>query len=401
MLRRNLPFLKGTVYLDSASVSPAPSFVLRKMDLYHREFPFNYGVGVFKKSERCRSEVDKARRAVAQFIGAYPEEVIFTKNTTEAINLVSSGLTWNPGDEVIVTELEHQSNLIPWFRLKREKGVKVKVVKLNREGFIDPGSIVRALSRKTRLVAMTHVSNLLGTVQNVEEVGHLVQGSRVLFMVDGAQSVGRIPVNFGNIRCDFFAGCGRKALMGPQGTAFLFGKRDRLKKLRPLMLGSRGANVIPPLKYGLEPIPFRFESGVLNTSGFVGLGSAAEYLKQVGLQKIAGRIRELTSVLLGGLKEIEGIKIYGSQSTDGQAGILSWNLEGYDCHEVARALDKKGILVASGVQGSPLAMKGLGAKGVVRTSLHYYNTEKEIDRLLKGMTLLMSNRGSKGLRQRS
>jgi len=168
--------------------------------------------------------VDKARGSVAQFIGVHPGEVIFTKNTTEAINLVSSGLTFNSGDEVIVTELEHQSNLIPWFRLKKEKGVKVKVLKANSEGFIDPGAIVRALSRQTKLVTMTHVSNLLGTIQNVEEVGRLVQGSGVLFMVDGAQSVGRIPVNIGNICCDFFAGCGRKALMGPQGTAFLFGK---------------------------------------------------------------------------------------------------------------------------------------------------------------------------------
>jgi len=388
MLRRNLPFLKGNVYLDSASVSPAPSFVLGKMDVYHRQFPFNYGVGVFRKAERCKAEVDRARSSIARLIGAKPEEIVFTKNTTEAINLVASGLKFTPGDEIIVTELEHQSNLIPWFCLEKEKGVRVKVIEADQNGLIDLSKVVRSLNRRTRLVTMTHVSNVLGTVQRVEEMGRILRGSQALFMVDGAQSVGRIPVDVATIDCNFFAACGRKAMLGPQGTAFLFGKSDSLERLRPLMLGSRAANVTRTSEYKLEPIPFRFEAGLINTSGYIGLGTAAEYLEKLGLKTVEGRIRGLTSLLLKGLKRVEGIKIYGSPSIDRQVGIIAWNLEGYDSHEVARALDRMGILVASGAQGSPLMMKALGIKGVVRTSIHYYNTESDINRLIRSLRML-------------
>jgi len=380
--------MKGIVYLDSASVSPTPSFVLRKMDIYHRQFPFNYGVGIFRKAELCKAQVNKARGFIARLIGARAEEIVFTKNTTEAINLVSSGLEFGTGDEIIVTELEHQSNLIPWLRLEKEKGVRVKVIEASKEGFVEPSNISRALSQKTKLVTMTHVSNLLGTVQRVEEIGRILHSNKVLFMVDGAQSVGRIPVNVTKINCDFFAACGRKAMMGPQGTAFLFGKSDLLERLRPLMLGSRAANVTRNSKYKLEPIPFRFEAGLINTSGFIGLGTAAEYLEKLGLKRVEGRIRELTSLLTKGLKRVEGIKIYGSPSIDRQSGIIAWNLDGYDSHKVARALDRMGILVASGAQGSPLMMKALGIKGVVRTSIHYYNTESDINRLLRSIRIL-------------
>ena len=381
-LRRNLPFLKETVYLDSASVSPAPSFVLRKIALYHRQFPFNYGVGVFREAEHCKAEVDRARGSIARLIGAQTEEIVFTKNTTEAINVVSSGLALGPDDEIVVTDLEHQSNLIPWFRLGREVGVKVRVVKANHEGLIGPPKVAGALSPRTKLVAITHVSNVLGTVQRVEEIGRVLQGSEALFMVDGAQSVGRIPVDVAKINCDFFAGCGRKALMGAQGTGFLFGKRDMLERLRPLILGSRAADVVSSSEYQLKPVPLRFEAGIINTSGFIGLGVAAEYFQEVGLKKVEARLRTLTSMLMEGLKGIERIKIYGDHSVSGQAGIVSWNLDTYESHEVAKALGKMGILVASGAQGSPLAMKALGAKGVVRTSVHYYNTGKDLHRFL-------------------
>lgn len=394
VLRRNLPFLKKTVYLDSASVSPAPSFVLRKVALYHRQFPFNYGVGVFGEAEHCKAEVDKARGSIARLIGARPEEVVFTKNTTEAINVVSSGLAFGPDDEIVVTDLEHQSNLIPWFRLGREAGVKVKVVKANHEGLIDPPRVGGALGPRTKLVAITHVSNVLGTVQRVEEIGRLVKKSKAVFMVDGAQSVGRIPVDVAKINCDFFAGCGRKALMGPQGTGFLFGKRDMLERLRPLILGSRAADVVSSSGYQLKPVPLRFEAGVINTSGFIGLGAATEYFQKVGFSKIQTRLRKLTSLLLEGLKGIEGIKIYGSQSLHGQAGIVSWNLDRYESHEVAKSLGEMGILVASGAQGSPLAMKTLGIKGVVRTSVHYYNTERELGRFLDCLKSMKCKGGS-------
>ena len=382
-LRRNLPFLKDSIYLDSAAVSPAPVFVLRKMDAYHRQFPFNYGVGEFRKAKRCKLKVDEARSCISRLIGAQPEEIIFTKNTTEAINLVASGLSFEAGDEIIVSELEHQSNLIPWFYLEKERGVRVKVLEVNQEGFIAPIRIQQSLSKRTKLVAITHISNVLGTVQDVEEIGRILENHKAFFMVDGAQPVGRILVNVASINCDFFAACGRKSLMGPQGTGFLFGKRHLLDSLRPLMLGSRAARVVGLSTYELEPIPYRFEAGVINTSGFIGLGAASTYFERLGMQKIEKRIQALTSLLFRGIREIQGIKIYGTSVVDRQAGIISWNMENHGSHKVAKALDRMGVLVASGAQGNPLTMKALGIDGVVRTSVHYYNTEREINRFLR------------------
>jgi cysteine desulfurase/selenocysteine lyase len=278
--------------------------------------------------------------------------------------------------------------------LGREAGVRVKVVKANREGFIDPPKVTGALSSRTKVVAITHVSNVLGTVQRLEEIGRLVKERKAVFVVDGAQSVGRIPVDVAKINCDFYAGCGRKALMGPQGTGFLFGKRDMLEGLRPLVLGSRAADVVSSSEYQLKPVPLRFEAGIINTSGFIGLGAAAEYFQTVGLHKIQTRLQKLTSLLVEGLEGIEGVKIYGGHSVQGQAGIVSWNLDTNESHEVAKSLGEMGILMASGAQGSPLAMKTLGIRGVVRTSVHYYNTEKELGRFLDCLKSMRCKGGS-------
>jgi cysteine desulfurase/selenocysteine lyase len=392
-LRTDLPFLRDGVYLDSASVSPSPSFVLRKMEAYYRQFPFNYGVGEFRKAKRCKLEVDKARNCISQLIGAQPEEIVFTKNATEAINLVARGLRLGTGDEVIVSELEHQSNLIPWFSLEQEKGIRVRILKAGRQGFIDPASLQEALTERTKLVSITHVSNVLGTIQAVDKIGAILKDHRALFMVDGAQSVGRIPTDVASINCDFFVGCGRKAVMGPQGTGFLYGRRHLLDSLNPLMLGSRSGRVVGPSSYDLEPSPYRFEAGVINTSGFIGLGAACTYFQEVGMQTVQKRIQTLTSVLLDGLRKFQSIQLYGTNLVESQAGILSWNLEGWAPAQVARALDRMGVMVASGTQGSPLAMKALGKDGVVRTSVHYYNTYREILRFLKCVDSLSGRAG--------
>jgi len=382
-VRKDLPFLEGITYLESASVSPAPVPVIQSMNDYFSKYPYNYGVGVFSASRELIKKVDEAREKVAEFIGAgSSKEVVFTKNTTEAINMVARGLRWSSGDEVIATNIEHQSNLIPWMRLAKEFGVGLKIVKADGEGMVDPKEIEDNIGPNTKLITVTHLSNVFGTIQKVEEIGKIVKKHGILYMVDAAQSAGRVPVNVRAIDCDFMAFCGRKALMGPQGTGFLYGRESLLEKLEPLSTGSRAGNVINESSYRSTDLPHRFEAGILNTPGVIGLGRSIEYLNEIGMENIRLRNRELSKLMISGLEEIEGVEVYGARDVGVQGGIISWNIDGMDFHEVARSLDEKErIFVASGAQGTYLGVKEFGVNGVVRTSVHYYNTEEELTKL--------------------
>ncbi|HHY94128.1 MAG TPA: cysteine desulfurase [Firmicutes bacterium] len=380
-VRTDMPFLKDLVYLDSASVVPCPSPVLKAMDDYLYEHPFNYGVGVFTRSVRAAERVDEARRIIAKAIGARSEkEVVFTKNTTEAINTVAHGLAWRPGDEIVLTTLEHQSNVIPWMMAAREHGARVKFVRADASGLVDPEDIRRAIGPSTRLVACTHVSNVFGTIQPVKEATRIARDKGVLSLVDAAQSAGRIPVRVDDIGCDFVTFCGRKALMGPQGTGFLWGRLELLRGLEPLTTGSRAANVKNEDTFELSEPPYKFEAGVLNTPGVIGLGKAVLYIEEIGYDDIIGHIRQLTQQMLNILHGVPGVVVHGSDALEYQAGIVSWNVSGMDPHDVARGLDRiANVAVASGAQGSLLGIRAHAVDSVVRTSVHYYNTPEDIE----------------------
>jgi len=393
-IAEDIPFLKKVAYLDSAAVCPPPKRTIEAMSKFYLEYPYNYGVGVFQDSVEVKVMVDKVRERIAQFINASsPEEIIFTKNTTEAINIVAYGLKFEPGDEVIITNIEHQSNIIPWLRLEKLGRIKVKIVNADPEGIVQPEEIERQLTPKTKLVAITHVSNIFGTIQMVEEIGKLVKSHGAIYLVDAAQSAGRMPIDVKKIQCDFMAFCGRKALMGPQGTGFLYGCKDALEKLEPLMVGSRAAYVTSSKQFEYKPLPHRFEAGILNTSGIIGLGTSIEYLQEFGLERIRDRIRLLLSELLETLRSIDGIKIYGSEDLKCNAGIIPWVMEGYNCDDIARKVfDTHRVVVASGDLGALLALQPYGLKGVVRTSVHFFNRSEDITRLKEALEALKKGR---------
>jgi cysteine desulfurase/selenocysteine lyase len=384
-VRRDLPFLKDLVYLDSASVVPTPIPVIRAMEEYLYKYPFNYGVGVARRSLEAAEKVDEARKIVARAIGANSDsEIAFTKNTTEAINLVARGLDWESGDEIVLTALEHQSNIIPWMRVAKENSVKISIVPADNDGIVDPGDVYKAITSATRLVCCTHVSNVFGTIQPVKEVADIAHQCGALVLVDAAQSAGRISVRVDDIGCDFATFCGRKALMGPQGTGFLWGRKELLEKLEPLTTGSRAASVISDDLYKLNTLPYKFEAGVLNTSGVIGLGRAIQYLNEIGYESILNHIQDLTSNMIKILQATPGVIFHGSSRLDKQAGIVMWSVEGMDSDQVAKDLDRIGnVVVASGAQGSLLAIKPKGLKSIVRTSVHQYNTREDLDILEK------------------
>lgn len=386
-VRSDMPCLKDLVYLDSASVVPAPLPVLEAMQEYLSRFPFNYGVGVWKRTVEASARVDEARRIAARAFGATSEkEIAFTKNTTEAINLVAQGLRWKEGDEIVLTTLEHQSNAIPWMRAAQEHGGRVRFVPADGDGMVDPGDVRKAMTSTTRLVACTHVSNVFGTIQPVTEIAQIAHAQGALAFVDAAQSAGRIPVRVDEIGCDFAAFCGRKALMGPQGTGVLWGRLALLEQLQPLTTGSRGANVVDEENYKVASPPYKFEAGVLNTSGVIGLGRAIQYIEEIGFEALQAHIRDLTAYMIERLRATARVTFHGSARLDRQAGIVIWSVDGMDPNQVARELDRIGnVAVASGAQGSLLAIKPKGRTSIVRTSVHYCNTRKDIDALAEAL----------------
>lgn len=386
-VRSEIDFLKRVIYLDSAAVSPCPAPVVEAMREYYEENPLNYGVGVSKYVQSVNRSVDEARRNISLFIGGKESgQIVFTKNTTEAINLVASGLNLSNPDEVLLTNVEHQSNIIPWQRLAQRKGIKVKFVHADKNGFIRPSDIEASLNSNTRLIAITHISNILGTIQDILEIGNLAKKNKLLFFVDAAQSAGRFPIDVQAANCDFAAFCGRKSLMGPQGTGFLYLKNEMLESIEPLSVGSRSANIINESSFKYVDCPFKLEAGILNTAGVIGLGRAIDYLNSIGVERIRAHIVHLSSLLAEGLNDINRVKVYSPKIPEMQGGIISWSIEGVLSEKIARWLaDEHNIIVASGALGSRLLLESLSAKDVVRTSLHYYNTESDVELLVNAV----------------
>ncbi len=396
-LRKDFPFVSSLCYLDSASVSPSPQPAVDVMKDYYTHQPFNFGVGVSRAASEVISLVNQARERLATFICARSaSEIIFTKNTTEAINLVASGIQWKPGNEIIISCLEHQSNVIPWMRLAEERGIRLTVLPVGPERVLETEVVEQHLSENTRLLAVTHVSNVFGSIQPVAEIGALARSRDILFLVDAAQSAGRVPIDVNEIQCDFIAFCGRKSLLGPQGTGFLYSKEVHMEHLRPLVVGSRAGNVIDENSFEFVAGPHKFEAGVLNTGGVLGLAAAVEYIEDIGLSAIQSRLKTLSKLLVSELQMIPELDLYGAAELDVQAGIVAWNLLEMDPNQVARELDQMAnIIVASGGQGSRLAMRHLGVEEIVRSSVHFYNSEEEIHKLIKAIKDLVQRHKSK------
>ena len=386
-LRDQIPFVQQVAYLDNASVVPACNRVLRAMSEFSEQYPLNYGVGVFPAAQEACEKVDEARRKIAHFINAaLPEEIIFTKNTTEAINQIAYGGPWKEGDEIILTSLEHQSNMMPWIRLQNERGIILRIVQADREGFIDPEEVRKLVTSSTKLINVTYVSNIYGTITPVEEIGVIAREAGVLYMIDAAQAGGRIPIDVQASGCDFMAICGRKSMMGPQGTGALYIKNKVAALVKPMIIGSRAGHVVDEKTIILNSAPYCFEAGVLNTSGVIGLGTAVDVLTEIGMQNIQKRIAELTQYMIDGLLRIPQVELYGTHDASAIAGVISWNLRGQDGAKAAAKLGQKfNVAVASGPQGSILAIRPLGITSVIRTSVHCFTTKEDIDRLHEGV----------------
>ena len=379
-VRRDIPLLGDVIYLDAASTTPTPRPVIEAISDYFYNYNANTGRGAYRMAVKATQRLDEARNKIARFVKADPNEIIFTKNTTEAINLVANSLEFERGDNIVVPNIEHHSNLVPWLNLQ-EKGVELRMVKADSEGVIDPDSVNEMVDGKTRLVSITHISNSLGTVQPVEEIAEIAENKGTLCLVDAAQSAGHMEVDVKQLKADFVAFPGHKGLLGPVGTGFLYCAENVQKELKPLNLGGGTVDEVTDNDFNLTEAPACFEGGTQNIAGFIGLGSAIDYLERIGMSSIEKHSKKLTRIMYQEIQDLEKVTVYGSP--ENIYGIVSFNIDNINPHDLAKILDEtKSICVRSGFHCAIPSMKHIGAYeigGTVRASIHYYNTQEEIE----------------------
>ncbi|UCD46217.1 MAG: cysteine desulfurase [Candidatus Bathyarchaeota archaeon] len=385
-VRRDFPILeKGVIYLDNAASSLTPEQVVLKEMEFYREYRANVERGVHRFSQRASEEYEEAHDEVARFIGAPGRRnLAMVRNTTEAINLVANSLEWEKGDKIVTTVIEHHSNYITWLRVVQRHGCMVEAIRSNVEGIFDMTDFERAIDDRTRLVAVTHVSNVLGCIQPVTEIASIAHEHGALILVDGAQGVPHIKTDVIKMGVDFLAFSGHK-MLGPTGSGGLYIDEGQLDSTEPLCIGGGTIHDVSLGSYELAVPPQKFEAGTPAIAQVIGLGEACRYLDRVGMDEVKRWDERLVKKLAEGLSEIDGVEIYGPSDPSQRVGLVSFNVRDMNPHDVALSLDEEyDIAVRSGHHCAlPLMMELFDMpEGNARASTYLYNTPEEIDVLL-------------------
>ncbi|HEX9408250.1 MAG TPA: cysteine desulfurase [Methylomirabilota bacterium] len=391
--RADFPILQRVVngsrldYLDSAASSQKPRQVIEAVSGYYERSHANVHRSIHTLGEEATELYEGGRDAVRAFVGArFREEIIFTRGTTEAINLVAQcvGRTLQSGDEIIVTEMEHHSNLIPWQMVCRDRGAILKAVPVIGEGFLDMETFGRLLSPRTRLVAVAHVSNVLGTINPVSELVRRSHEAGALVLLDGAQGAPHLALDVAAMGADFYAFSGHK-MLGPTGIGVLYGRREVLEQLEPAWGGGEMIKEVWIDHAQWNDLPWRFEPGTPPIAGVVGLRAAVEYLGKLGMERVAAHERDLTGRCLDALQRIPGVTVYGPRNPEIKGAVVAFNVEGIHPHDGAALLDERGIAVRAGHHCAQPLMKRLGIAGTLRASFSVYNTPAEVERLAEAV----------------
>jgi cysteine desulfurase/selenocysteine lyase len=393
-LRADFPILAQEVfghrlaYLDSAATSQKPTAVIEAMDAYYRHDNANVHRGIYQLSERATSAYEGARAKVANLIGVPdPRTIIWTRNATEAINLVA--YSWGRrnigrGDVIVLTEMEHHSNLVPWQILAQEKDADLEFIPITDDGILRQDVFEVLLRLKPKLVAFTHVSNTLGTINPVEEMTRRAHEAGALVLIDGAQAVPHLPVDVAAIGCDFYAFSGHKAL-GPTGSGVLWGRRELLEAMPPFMGGGDMIREVHLRRSEWNDIPWKFEAGTPDISAQIGLGVAADYLAGLGMDRVQAHEHEMVVYALDVLRrEVPGIELYGPPA-DVRGGVVPFNLPGIHPHDVAQVLDRYGVAVRAGHHCTMPLHERLDLAATARASFQVYTTTEDIDALAAGL----------------
>lgn len=393
-IRDDFPLLSQTVdgkplvYLDSAATSQKPRQVLEALSEYYRSCNANVHRGIYRLAEEATARYEEARAKLAAFLGAArPEEIVFTRGTTEALNLVAA--TWGranigSGDEILLTEMEHHSNIVPWQMLAAERGAILRYIPVTDEGRLDLDAFDRLLAGRPKLVGLAHQSNVLGTINPVRRIADRAHQAGALVVVDAAQSVPHQRVDVAALGADFLAFSGHK-MLGPMGIGGLWARYALLDAMPPYHGGGEMIISVGLDRSTYKDPPYKFEAGTPNVADAIALGVAVDYMRQVGLDAITEHVHDLTAYALLRLKEIPGLVIYGPQTATDRGGAVAFTLDRVHPHDVAQVLDGEGIAVRAGHHCAEPLHRRFGIPASARASFHLYNTRAEVDALVEGL----------------
>jgi cysteine desulfurase/selenocysteine lyase len=376
------------VYLDSAATSQKPTPVIEAMDRYYRHSNANVHRGVYRLAQEATDLFEGARERVAAFAGGQTETTIFTRNATEAINLVA--YAWGrehvgPGDVVLITQLEHHSNIVPWQLLCQETGAELRYLDVADDGTLSLDQLDEELAGgRVKLAAFAHVSNVLGTINPVAEMAARVRAAGATSLVDGSQGVPQLPVDVGAIDADFYAWTGHKAL-GPTGIGVLHGRREVLEAMRPFLGGGDMIRTVDFQESTWNDLPWKFEAGTSMIAEGVGLGAAVDYLSGLGMERVRAHEHQLTAYALERLADIETLRVIGPPDADGRGGVISFELGGVHPHDVAELLDRDNVCIRAGHHCAMPLMRRLGVPATARASFGPYNTRADVDALVDSL----------------
>lgn len=372
---------KRLVYLDSAATSQKPIKVIEAIDDYYRRYNSNVHRGVHTLGTLATEGYEGAREKVRAFINAKStEEIIFTRGTTAALNLVASSYgrtNVTKDDEIVITPMEHHSNIIPWQQVARVTGATLKYIPLQPDGTIRLEDVEQTVTEKTKIVAITHVSNVLGTINPIKEIVAIAHRNGAVVVVDGAQSAPHMKIDVQQLDCDFYAFSGHK-MCGPTGIGVLYGKKALLENMEPIEFGGEMIDFVGLYESTWKELPWKFEGGTPIIAGAIGLGAAIDFLEEIGLDEIEKHERELVTYAIERLSEIDVVTIYGPKE---RAGVLTFNVADIHPHDVATVLDSEGIAVRAGHHCAQVLMKWLKVTATARASFYLYNTKEDVDAL--------------------
>lgn len=388
-VRKDFPMLdkrrkrdnKPLIYLDNAATTFKPRQVIEAVLSYYENFTANVHRGIYELSQEVTNLYEDSREKIAKFISAKKSsEIVFTKNSTEAFNIVAYGIDWKPGDEIITTVMEHHSNIVPWQIIRKKFKVKLKFIDLTEDGsYLNLDMLEELLTERTRLIALTHVSNVLGTINPIKKVISKAHEVGALTLIDAAQSVPHMPVNVQELKCDLLVFSGHK-MLGPTGVGVLYMRSGVEEQIQPPFGGGEMIKTVTLEGCTWNEMPWRFEPGTPNVAGVIGLAAAVDYLSKLGMGWIRKHEVELTELAMKRLTELDKVTVYGPRDVTERGGIISFNVEGVEGHDVALLLDEfENIAVRSGLHCAEPLHRKLGVQSSVRASFYLYNTKEEVN----------------------
>ena len=387
-IKKDFPIFNNSdlVYLDNAATTHKPQSVLDAVDRLYKEANANVHRALYSLGSESTERFENSRTKVADFINSNSaKEIIFTSGTTEAINLLARSLgdTLKPGDEILISEMEHHSNIVPWQLAAQRTGATLNYIPITETGELDLSKPDHYFKPNTKIVSITHISNVLGTINPVKKLAEMAHEMGALLIVDGAQGVPHLQLNVQDLGCDFYAFSGHK-MLGPTGIGILWGKTELLDKMDPFMGGGEMIETVSMESSTWNEIPYKFEAGTPNFAQAVGLGAAVDYLKTIGMSTIAEHENTLTAYALNKINQIEGIRIHGS--ADERAGVISFNVDGIHPHDLAQFLNEDNIAIRVGHHCAQPLLSTLGETATARLSFYIYNDESDVDKFYNSLT---------------